>query len=150
MPAALLRPCAAVGCPELVASGRCARHTLESEQRRGTATARGYGVQWRAFCARLYAQLIALDIAPACGARLPGTRETTDSHCTVEGRVNGQRLHVDHIWPLRHDERGQTRVVCDAARVQILCHSCHARKTEREQRLGSGSPRSDRPQPCGS
>ena len=41
-----LRPCGHPGCPELVQSGRCAKHTREKEQRRGSAASRGYSGQW--------------------------------------------------------------------------------------------------------
>ncbi len=46
MPRAL-KTCSQVGCPELVEKGRCDSHKREAEQRRGTATERGYGHRHR-------------------------------------------------------------------------------------------------------
>jgi 5-methylcytosine-specific restriction protein A len=49
--------------------------------------------------------------------------------CRVCSRVAyGQAAHVDHIVPL---EEGGTD---EAANLQVLCESCHGRKTRAEQR----------------
>lgn len=137
MPAALLRACVGrPGCPNLVESGVCGDCAKARAAAKGKTHARGYGANWRAFKAWVIKRLIALGIAPVCGARLPGTRETTDSRCAVAGRLVNAGLHLDHIWPLSDLERLDPRLVCDPARVQILCAACHNAKTQREQEAG--------------
>src|SRR4051812_22966064 len=112
MPSALLRPCAYVGgCPELVASGGCPAHTRQVEQRRGSAHARGYTRAWEKFKAWVIERLIAFDIPPVCGARLPGAPVTNDSLCQAKGLLNEHRLHLDHTPPLLDSERADERKV---------------------------------------
>jgi hypothetical protein len=124
--------CTEPGCHELVRQGRCAAHARRIEQRRGSASSRGYGQAWKQFKPRFKAQLIALGIAPVCGARMPGAPETMDSQCRAEGRLNARRLHLDHTPPLTPSERLDRCAVCDPLRVQYLCESCHNAKTARE------------------
>ncbi len=132
MPTAMLRRCTHQGCPELVESGACGKHARERNIARGSANARGYGVKWRAFRERFRAMLIAAGVVPACGARMPGARETGDSACRQAGRLNDRRLHLDHTPPLTEAERHDPRAVCDPARVQFLCEACHNAKSARE------------------
>jgi hypothetical protein len=138
MPDALLKPCSYPGgCPKLVAEGRCDEHRDRRRDRyRGTAHERGYTFGWRKFCAWLYRRLIQLDILPVCGAILPGGPVTTDSRCKSAGLLTGAegRLHWDHAPALTAEERKNPRAVCDLARVQLLCETCHNAKTGREQR----------------
>lgn len=136
-PAPLLRACAEPGCPELVQAGRCPAHARVVEQRRGTATSRGYDSHWtRIFRPWFIAQLIKHGIAPACGAALPGGPSMADSHCKAEGRLNGRHLHLDHDPPLTDAERRDRRAVEDPTRVGFLCRECHGAKTQREQHAG--------------
>lgn len=139
MPSAPRRPCPGDGglCGELVERGRCDKHALVVEQQRGTATERGYDSYWsKVFRPWFRQRLIAADIAPACGAALPGGPSMGDSQCKAEGYLNAINLHLDHDPPLRDDERADRRTVCDELRVGFLCASCHSRKTRREQDAG--------------
>jgi 5-methylcytosine-specific restriction protein A len=130
------RPCPGDGgrCPEVVTSGCCPKHTRAVERRRGSAASRGYDAEWFKLRARFRRELIRLDIAPVCGARLPGTRLTKDSRCAAEGLeigdLPGKSLHVDHIEPHHGDEVKFK----DMANLQYLCRECHSAKTLREAR----------------
>jgi hypothetical protein len=139
MPSALLKACPGDGgtCPELVASGHCAKHQRLLEQRRGTATARGYDSYWsKVFRPRFMRLLIAAGVAPVCGAALPGGPAMTSSTCRANGLLNDRHLHLDHNPPLRPEERAHRHLVCDPLRVGLLCEADHARKTQREQQQG--------------
>jgi len=135
MPDAPLRPCREPGCPALVSGGsRCEAHARRYDQRRGSAASRGYDARWAAHRAGYFDKLIALDILPACGARLPGAPLTTDSQCQADGRLITDRLERDHIKP----HRGDAACFWDPLNLQLLCRSCHSAKTMREQqRAGS-------------
>lgn len=133
MPSALLRSCASIGCPTLVVSGRCAIHARATEQRRGSAAARGYDAGWRAFRIWFRHRLIAAHVVPVCGATLPGGPSMRDSQCRAAGRLNDGRLQLDHDPPLTEGERHDARAVCDIRRVGFLCHTCHSAKTLRER-----------------
>jgi hypothetical protein len=56
-----------------------------------------------------------------------------DSRCRADGFQNWRNLHVDHDPPLRDEERQHRHLVEDFMRVGLLCASCHATKTNREQ-----------------
>jgi hypothetical protein len=134
MPSALLRPCSETGCPELVESGACALHRGDAERYRGTATSRGYDAHWsKVFRPWFIQHLIAVGIAPVCGAALPGGPGMADSQCRAQGVLNDRQLHLDHDPPLRDAERRDRRAVEDRFRVGLLCRSCHSAKTLREQ-----------------
>lgn len=137
MPSALLRCCPSPGCPELTTGGPCATHARVREQRRGSAASRGYGPKWKAFRLRFSGLLIAAGVAPACGASLPGLGPNTNafSQCAAEGRLETNRLHLDHEPPLTDEERADVRTVCDIRRVGFLCERCHTAKTNRERRV---------------
>lgn len=120
-----LRPCCEPGCPTLVERGRCATHTRQREQRRGTSSARGYGAAWEAFRQRFIDACIALGIAPICGAALPDGPSMASSRCKAAGLVNGSDLALHHDPPLADWERTDSRRVCDERRVGWLCRSCH-------------------------
>ena len=138
MPMALGRACALLGCGGMaVARGRCVEHAREREQRRGSASARGYdAVHWRPFRLRFARLLVAAGIAPICGAALPGGPAMAESQCRADGRVTWTPLHLDHDPPLRAVERADWRAVCDPMRVGWLCASCHDRRTRRQQDRG--------------
>lgn len=114
------RPCGKVGCPTLVKPPEryCAAHRREDEEHqrerereydrhRGSAHQRGYGATWRKK-RRAYLQR-----NPLC------------VECLRQGRVK-PATDVDHIISRR---RGGTD---DESNLQALCHSCHSRKTNRE------------------
>ncbi len=139
MPTALLKPCPGDGgrCTALVPSGRCPVHAREVEQRRGSASARGYDSAWRALTHRFRRALIKAGIAPVCGARLPGAPVTNHSRCAQEGRLvddgahrrrHGMALHTDHIVP----HRGDDRLRLDILNLQLLCKEEHDAKTKAE------------------
>lgn len=125
----MLRPCATPGCPELVTTGHCDAHKKQIEQKRGSASARGYGVTWRSFREWFINRLIAAGIVPCCGAALPGGPSMAWSRCRAEGRLTTDELQLDHDPPLRADERRDRRAVEDWRRVGLLCRACHSRKT---------------------
>lgn len=135
MPNAPLRPCSG-HCGRKVQRGKCkcpdcARH---SEQRRGSASQRGYNSSWERFRLQYIALLVEHGILPICGAALPTGPKTHDSQCKQEGRiVGGSSLHLDHEPPLQDWERKIPSRVMDKNRLQILCFACHAAKTLRER-----------------
>lgn len=100
------RPCAQPGCPGLAQPGssRCVDHALPARPRtsRLSPSARGYDAAWRK---RRAAYLLAYPLCALCGAAA---------------------TEVDHIVPLR---RGGAD---DESNWQALCHTCHSRKTARE------------------
>jgi 5-methylcytosine-specific restriction protein A len=121
-----LRVCPHPGCPELTRGGPCPEHARDS--RVGSAWRRGYDAAWQQLRDRVRRRLIALGISPICGARLPGAELTTHSRCAAEGRdVPG--THYDHIEPFvgLDDPRR-----LDPLNLQLLCASCHSRKTDVE------------------
>ena len=74
------------------------------DEKRGTASARGYGAAWRKL------RLVILNAEPLC------------RHCLARG-VPVPAVEVDHILPLR-DGGDNAR-----ANLQPLCMGCHDRKT---------------------
>lgn len=153
MPSALLRACAEPGCPELVVSGRCQAHQRATEQRRGSAHARGYTRHWRdVFIPHFRRRLIAAGIAPVCGASLPGGPDLSRvSRCRADGRAtwvnrDGTNLHLHHEPPLRPDERANRQAVEDPHRVGFLCDACHDAETAGQGISGSRSVQADAPE----
>jgi hypothetical protein len=137
MPSAPLSPCRGrVGCPSLTQAGVICAICRPTYARR-SASAQGYTSYWRAFRLRFVQLLIRAGLAPICGAALPDGPAMRDSICKAEGRTNGAHLHLDHDPPLTPAERSDRRIVCDPQRVGFLCASCHAHKTNREQRARS-------------
>jgi 5-methylcytosine-specific restriction endonuclease McrA len=85
---------------------RAADRQRVTDNARGTPAARGYDKDWF----RLRAKHIAAH--PLCNV------------CGAKGE------HVDHIMTIRdHPERR-----LDPTNLRTLCHSCHSRRTAREQR----------------
>ncbi|WP_186275807.1 HNH endonuclease [Burkholderia gladioli] len=115
MPGRPSHPCRHPGCGVLIASSApyCELHTRqtrrESDQRRGSSTARGYGSKWRA------ARAVFLRENPLCVA------------CR-EANLIVPATDVDHIIP----HRGDQKLFWSRSNWQALCHPCHARKTARE------------------
>lgn len=135
MPSAPLSPCRGkTGCPNLTPAHTLCSSCAPTHGRR-SASARGYTSYWsKVFRGLFVRQLIRADLAPICGAALPGGPAMHDSVCKREGRITDRRLHLDHDPPLREDERDDRRAVCDPLRVGFLCASCHSLKTNRERR----------------
>lgn len=134
MPAVLLKACTYPGgCPELTEGGPCPAHAKVREARRGSASARGYGHQWRQFRDDFKQLLIAARIMPACGAALPTGPDTKRfSQCVAHGWLTANELELDHEPPLADAERANPAAVRDPTRVGFLCHACHSRKTAME------------------
>lgn len=136
--------CSEPGCPLPVQSGRCAAHSRQRERWRGSAASRGYDAAWRRFREWFIGALVALGIAPVCGARLPTGPAPTASRCHAEGRWVGQSsdgkgLHLDHEPPLEPWEReaaarGDRRYIDDPNRIVLLCDQCHNAKDEHRAR----------------
>lgn len=138
MPVAPLRACA--GCGALI-SRRCQTCAKRQDQRRGTATQRGYGAWWTHFRTAFIAMLVVAGVLPVCGSALPDGPQTQDSHCQQQGwltfhSADGSSLHFDHEPPLTDAERNERSKVCDARRIQLLCAACHAAKTARQTQGG--------------
>ena len=120
MPSAARKPCAAPGCPSLVAWGYCPAHAdrarvvvRQAAGGRGTSHERGYGARWRK------ARIGYLLSHPLC------------AECQRHGRVTPARV-VDHIKP----HRGDMALFWDPANWQALCdftsvYDCHGAKTGR-------------------
>ena len=122
MPTAAARPCRHAGCSALVrdGSGFCAAHQSDKrinrfgDDRRGTATERGYGASW----AKLRVRIMRRD-AGLC------------QPCLHAGRVTAAK-QVDHIIP-------KTEGGTDAENnLQAICTACHKAKTGREAAKGRG------------
>lgn len=125
MPSAPSRPCNHAGCPELVTTDAyCPTHRAARQRayddRRGSPSARGYDRAWRSFV-RWY----------RFGGGLDTTADDYPERLRARNRCaacgSSEHLEFDHIQPLR---QGGARL--DAANVQPLCSSCHARKRAEE------------------
>lgn len=114
-----MRTCAQPGCPALVIRGRCSAHAREADQRRGTATERGYTTEWAAY-SRAYRRA-----HPKCGEQSDGTLDPTHSRCLQAGRIAASEC-VDHIVPV---SRGGD--FWDPANHQALCLACNSAKGDR-------------------
>jgi 5-methylcytosine-specific restriction protein A len=105
MPSKPLRPCASPGCPELVASGRCEKHSKQEQQRydkrRGNFRERGYTSQWDKV------RLIKLRRNPLC------------ERCDGQGKVESATL-VHHIQSL-----SKGGALTDMSNLMSLCIKCH-------------------------
>lgn len=110
MPMRPMTTCSYPGCNVLVRGGRCDRHRSqsrrESDERRGSSAARGYGYRWQR------ASRAFLKKNPLC------------KFCQVEGRSE-PAVVVDHIIP----HRGDMALFWDEGNWQGLCKRHHDRKT---------------------
>nr|WP_081327456.1 HNH endonuclease signature motif containing protein [Paenibacillus polymyxa] len=109
MPRRILRPCNHPGCNQLVEKGYCDKHRKQRDQRRGSATQRGYDHNWR------QARLIFLQRNPLC------------IRCYEKGRLTPVTV-VDHITP----HKGDPELFWDKKNWQPLCETCHNIKTATE------------------
>ena len=103
-----LSPCSVSGCPTLTMKHKCDKHSREADRKRGTATERGYGKQWR------QTRKVFLDRYPCCQHTDGCINQATDVH------------HVDGLGPkgpLGHDE----------GNLMAFCHSHHSQITSQEQ-----------------
>lgn len=103
------------GCPGIVRGDRCSvcgprrQSQQEYDQRRGSASSRGYGRRWRRLRAMILVQ------SPLCVM------------CLAENRTTAA-VEVDHITPLR--DGGDNTI----ENLQPLCKSHHSQKTARDVR----------------
>ena len=102
-------PCQHPGCPELVEAGakHCERHKSLYPVR--SASSRGYGSRWQRFRKRFLAA------HPLC------------EECMKQGRYT-KATDIDHIKA----HRGDPELFWDLENMMALCHSCHSKKTARE------------------
>ena len=132
MPERLAQACRVMGCPHVEpcpVHGRAVER-VQYDRRRGSASARGYDHEWRAFTERYLGILYTLKVPRAglCGGRHPSAPATDDSVCAREQRPQLATL-VDHIIPFR----GATdRRRFDLSNLQGLCDRCHNQKRQRE------------------
>lgn len=108
-----LRPCRHPGCPELTRDGWCPAHKPKPAPRRESAVWHGW-----------YNLPVWTDtLRPAQLLREPFCRE-----CARLG-TRTWATDVDHI----RDHKGDWSLFTDPSNLESLCHSCHSRKTAREQ-----------------
>lgn len=116
MPNKPLKPCCFPRCFELTPHRYCEYHRKKRQhdydQRRGSASSRGYDARWRR------ARSSFLKRNPVC------------VRCEQEGKVVAA-IVVDHIKP----HKGDRELFWDYSNWQALCTSCHSRKTVLEDRL---------------
>ena len=125
MPWKTKRACAVSICPNPAAPGksRCAGHAKQHEtayeRKRAPKTAIYRTPEWRAIrkeaiARNMIAHGVYAPVCVACNARLyePGS------------------IHCDHIKP----HKGDMGLFLNVDNVQILCRSCHSRKTVQEDR----------------
>lgn len=113
-PRKALKVCSQPGCPELTPEGRCDAHRREAEQRRGSASQRGYNRAWERTRAAY------LKDHPVCEcddcAALPYTQRPAATDVD----------HIDGLGP--NGPRGH-----DPANLRAYAHACHSRRTARDQ-----------------
>ncbi|WP_297505916.1 HNH endonuclease [Ferrovum sp.] len=107
-------PCRYPNCSQLVSNpGYCEQHLRhvrkQWDDRRGNASARGYGSRWQR------ARAVFLSYHPLC------------AECNRQDRVTPASV-VDHIKP----HRGNQESFWDTKNWQSLCKPCHDRKTVKE------------------
>lgn len=119
MPRAM-RICTVPGCPEIVASGRCAAHRSAANKARGSYEHRGGGnaAAWR----RARARCLTRDPLCTCRDTGHGHRDPCGAIATV----------ADHHPVTKRDLVAQGVRDPDAIhRLRGLCHLCHAKHTAR-------------------
>lgn len=116
MPQRPRTPCNYPRCPRLVNPGEryCLEHKRQEQRRydeqRGTAAQRGYTYRWNKYSRWFRRQ------NPLCAI------------CEREGRVAPSE-HVDHIKPVNGPDDPN---FWEPGNHWALCHSCHSRKTAKE------------------
>jgi hypothetical protein len=136
LPDLLTRACTTYGCAH---ASPCPVHGREAKRhayddRRGSASSRGYGSRWRKFTEWYRHELQRHGIQPLCGARIPGAPQTTDSDCQSQGLITIGRI-VDHIVPVQSATDAN---FYNPMGMQLLCdgvtgRGCHDRKRQRER-----------------
>lgn len=115
-----LKVCSVVGCPELVATGRCDPHRAEAEARRGTSQARGYG---RQHAERFRRGVLAREPLCVCTT----TEHRHGSPCLAPASI------ADH-HPLSRRELVDAQLdPNDPQHGRGLCGSCHSTETAHDQ-----------------
>ena len=109
-----LRPCRRPGCGALTRDGWCERHRPQRTGRRESAA-------WHSWYSL---PVWTDDLRPAQLLREPFCRE-----CARHG-LRTPATDVDHI----RDHKGNWALFIDRSNLENLCHSCHSRKTARENR----------------
>ena len=112
-----MRLCSYPGCPALVYSGRCEKHTIkrddkEYDRRRGSSTARGYNWEWQQFRAHY------LRRHPLC------------VKCEEQGNITPATM-IHHKTALRD---GGSKY--DEDNLVALCFDCHEIVEGRKRTLG--------------
>lgn len=109
----LLRPCRRPGCGALTQDGWCPTHKPKKIARKESAA-------WHSwYSLRVWTD----ELRPAQLWREPFCRE-----CERMGR-RVRATDVDHV----KDHKGDWALFVDETNLESLCHSCHSRKTMREQ-----------------
>jgi 5-methylcytosine-specific restriction protein A len=108
MPLSARRPCAYPGCPELVASGRCAKHQQARAFVRERERQNLYDRRWQRI-RKSY-----LTAFPWC------------ADCLAQGRYTP-------ATDVHHEVRHQgNRAIFLSSPLRSLCHACHSRRTAAE------------------
>ena len=106
-------PCNHPGCPNLIPSGtkycEVHREIHRKQHESHSASSRGYGYAWRK------ARKKYLEAHPLC------------EECMKHG-LYVKATDIDHIQA----HRGDTKLFWDQNNWRALCHSCHSKKTARE------------------
>ena len=120
MPGRPMKPCAKIGCRELVSSPKrwCKDHEQPEKRRawkdidrvRGTATERGYDHRWAKYSRWYRSQ------HPLC------------VECERQGRVKPSE-HVDHVQAVTGPD---DPLFWAESNHEALCRPCHSRKTAKE------------------
>jgi len=122
-----MKYCAVPFCRELVVKGRCATHAhqknRETDDRRGSPSARGYTYQWAKVSAAFRNQ------HPICGERHDGRLDTVNSRCAELGMTVAATC-VDHTVPL---DQGGTN---DETNLMSACAKCNTLKRNTIDRAG--------------
>lgn len=107
------RPCRHPGCSVLTREGYCPAHKPQKAARLESA-------EWHGW---YNLPIWTNDLRPAQLMREPFCRE-----CARRG-IRTRATDVDHV----KDHKGNWPLFVDRGNLESLCHSCHSRKTMREQ-----------------
>lgn len=130
MPDAPLRPCNG-RCGRLVRARYCdacaSRSHATRRQSRNLTYAESWWRRWRIWFIQ---QLVAQDIVPVCGARLPRVAPAFRTPCQDQGletwlSSDGSSVHLHHEPELTEAEQTNRQAVCDERRIVLACDRCH-------------------------
>ena len=98
-----------------------------NDRQRGTASSRGYDARWSKWRRWVIGEYKLV----FCGDRPTGAPMTNDSRCLLAKpqRIYRPGEHLDHIEPI---EGPDDPTKLDVKAVQLLCRTCHQRKTASE------------------